>query len=53
MDEEFTVAEAPAEVHEMFDHLDNLDKNKAVFVMVDGTISDPVSYTHLTLPTKA
>ena len=42
MDEEFTVAEAPAEVHEMFDHLDNLDKNKAVFVMVDGTISDPV-----------
>ena len=42
MDEEFEVAEAPAEVHEMFDHLDNLDKNKAVFVMVDGTISEPV-----------
>jgi len=42
MEEEFTVAEAPAEVHEMFDHLDSLDKNKAVFVMVDGTISDPV-----------
>ena len=42
MDEEFTAPEAPAEVHEMFDHLDNLDKNKAVFVMVDGTISEPV-----------
>ncbi len=42
MDEEFTTPEAPAEVHEMFDHLDNLDKNKAVFVMVDGTISEPV-----------
>jgi hypothetical protein len=42
MDEEFVVAEAPAEVHEMFDHLDSLDKNKAVFVMVDGTVSDPV-----------
>jgi hypothetical protein len=42
MDEEFAVAEAPAEVQEMFDHLDNLDKNKAVFVMVDGSISDPV-----------
>ena len=42
MDEEFTVEEAPAEVQEMFDHLDNLDKNKAVFVMVDGTISEPV-----------
>ena len=25
MDEEFTAPEAPAEVHEMFDHLDNLD----------------------------
>ena len=42
MDEEFAVAEAPAEVQEMFDHLDALDKNKAVFKMVDGTISEPV-----------
>ncbi len=42
MEEVYETPEAPAEVHEMFDHLDNLDKNKAVFVMVDGTISDPV-----------
>ena len=27
---------------EFFDHLDNLDKNKALFVMMDGSISDPV-----------
>jgi hypothetical protein len=26
----------------MFDHLDALEKNKAVFVMVDGSVSDPV-----------
>lgn len=42
MDEVYEVAETPAEVHEMFDHLDNLDKNKALFVMVDGSVSEPV-----------
>ena len=42
MEEVFETAEAPAEVQEMFDHLDNLDKNKAVLVMVDGTVSEPV-----------
>lgn len=42
MGEVYEVAEAPAEVQEMFDHLDALEKNKAVFVMVDGSVSDPV-----------
>lgn len=42
MGEIYEVAEAPAEVQEMFDHLDALEKNKAVFVMVDGSVSDPV-----------
>ena len=35
--------EAPAEVHEYFDHIAELKKNNAVFVNVDGTISDAVS----------
>ena len=35
--------EAPAEVHEYFDHIADLKKNNAVFVNVDGTISDAVS----------
>jgi hypothetical protein len=42
MGEVYEVVEAPAEVQEMFDHLDALEKNKAVFVMVDGSVSDPV-----------
>jgi len=42
MEEVYEAPEAPAEVQEMFDHLDNLDKNKAVFIMVDGTVSEPV-----------
>jgi DNA primase len=42
MDEVYEAPEAPAEVHEMFDHLDALDKNKAVFKMVDGSVSEPV-----------
>ena len=32
--------EAPAEVHEYFDHIAELKKNNAVFVNVDGTISE-------------
>ena len=35
-------AEAPAEVHEYFDHIAGLKANNAVFVNVDGTISDAV-----------
>ena len=35
--------EAPAEIHEYFDHIADLKKNNAVFVNVDGTISDAVS----------
>jgi len=34
--------EAPAEAAELFDHFENMKKNNAVFVYVDGTVSDPV-----------
>ena len=34
---------APTEVHEYFDHIAELKKNNAVFVNVDGTVSDAVS----------
>jgi DNA primase len=34
--------EAPAEVQEYFDHIADLKKNNAVFVKVDGTLTDPV-----------
>ena len=47
MGEVYESAEAPAEIHEMFDHLDSLDKNKAVFVMVDESVSDPVGPSSL------
>ena len=40
MPEEFEVEEAPAEVQEFFDHLDELKKNNGLFVMVDGTVSE-------------
>tara|TARA_B100001564_G_C20664889_1_gene683298 strand:- start:1771 stop:2970 length:1200 start_codon:yes stop_codon:yes gene_type:complete len=33
---------APAEIQEYFDQLEDLDKNHAVFVGIDGTISDPI-----------
>ena len=33
---------APAEIQEYFDQLENLDKNHAVFVGIDGTISEPI-----------
>ena len=42
MDETFEQKEVPAEVHEFFDHLDDLEPKKALFVMVDGTVSEPV-----------
>ncbi len=35
--------EAPAEVHEYFDHIADLKANNAVFVNVDGTVSDAVT----------
>ncbi len=47
MPEEFVVEEAPAEVQEFFDHLDNITSKKAVFMMVDGTISDEVGASTL------
>ena len=46
MEEVYESAEAPAEVQEMFDHLDNLDKNKAVLVMVDGSIRTQLDRLH-------
>ena len=42
MDDTYEAKKAPDEIKEFFDHLDNLDKNKALFVMMDGSISDPV-----------
>jgi len=47
MEETFEQKEAPAEVQEFFDHMDQLDKNKALFVMVDGTISEPIGPSKL------
>jgi DNA primase len=41
-DEEGEVEEAPAEVHEYFDHIADLKANNAVFVKVDGTVTDAV-----------
>ena len=40
--ESFEPAEAPAEIHEYFDHIEALKTNNAIFVMADGTLSDPV-----------
>ena len=42
LEDGFEADEAPAEVHEYFDHIENLKNNNAVFVNVDGTISDAV-----------
>ena len=41
------VEEAPAEIHEYFDHLEDLKANNAIFVNVDGTISDAVGPSKL------
>ena len=40
LEDGFEAEEAPAEVHEYVDHIQNLKNNNAVFVNVDGTISD-------------
>ena len=42
MDDTFEKKEAPKEVQELFSHLDDLAPRKAVFVMMDGTVTDPV-----------
>ena len=42
MDETFEKATAPQEVQEFFNHLDEVPPRKAVFVMMDGTVTDPV-----------
>jgi hypothetical protein len=47
METTFEKKEAPAEVHEFFDHLDALEPKKALFVMVDGTVSEPVGPSKL------
>ena len=47
MDDTYEAKKAPDEIKEFFDHLDNLDKNKALFVMMDGSISDPVGPSKL------
>ena len=39
---EVEAEEAPAEVHEYFDHIADLKANNAVFVKVDGTVTDAV-----------
>ena len=46
-DEEEAPVEAPAEVHEYFDHIADLKANNAVFVNVDGTVSDAVGPSKL------
>ena len=47
MDDTYETKKAPDEVKEFFDHLDNLGKNKALFVMMDGSISEPVGPSKL------
>ena len=47
MEDTYEAKKAPDEVKEFFDHLDNLGKNKALFVMMDGSISDPVGPSKL------
>jgi DNA primase len=40
MPEVFETEVAPAEIQEMFDHLDGLGKNKALFVLSDGSVGE-------------
>ena len=47
MDEDFEKATAPDEVQEFFGHLDELEAKKAIFVMMDGSVSDPVGPSKL------
>jgi len=42
MDDTFEKPAAPKEVEELFSHLDELAPRKAVFVMMDGTVTEPV-----------
>ena len=42
MDDTFEKATAPKEVQEFFTHLDDVPPRKAVFVMMDGTVTEPV-----------
>ena len=47
MAEDFEKATAPDEVQEFFGHLDELEAKKAIFVMMDGSVSDPVGPSKL------
>jgi len=47
MDETFEKTSAPKEVQEFFTHLEDVPPRKAVFVMVDGTVTDPVGVKDL------
>tara|TARA_B100000674_G_scaffold76901_1_gene53495 strand:+ start:3155 stop:4396 length:1242 start_codon:yes stop_codon:yes gene_type:complete len=47
MDETFEKTTAPKEVQEFFTHLEDVPPRKAVFVMVDGTVTDPVGVKDL------
>ncbi len=40
MPEVFESEIAPAEIQEMFDHQDSLGKNKAMFILADGSVSE-------------
>jgi len=40
MDDVYESEIAPAEIQEMFDHQDGLGKNKAMFILSDGTVSE-------------
>ena len=42
MDETFEKKSAPKEVQELFSHLEGLAPRKAVFVMMDGSVTEPV-----------
>ena len=42
MDDTFEKPAVPKEVEELFSHLDELAPRKAVFVMMDGTVTEPV-----------
>ena len=42
MDDTFEKPSVPKEVEELFSHLDELAPRKAVFVMMDGTVTEPV-----------
>ena len=47
MDETFEKTTAPKEVQEFFTHLEDVPPRNAVFVMVDGTVTDPVGVKDL------